>query len=80
MSDGDQNQLGLIHAGIARMEKDLCIVKEILTGNGEPDKGIVVKVARLEQSMGAVRRLFWVVIGSLSTSVGALLYYVLTGN
>lgn len=34
---------------IDRLGEDVVVVKELLTGNGEPSKGLVVRVDRLEQ-------------------------------
>lgn len=56
----------------------VCRLEEILTGDGEPSKGMVVRVDRLEQTVATIRKIFWLIIGGLSTSVGTVLYYLFT--
>jgi hypothetical protein len=61
-------------------QKELGELKEIVCGNGNPSKGLVVRIDRLEQSVGIVRKMFWVSVGAVLTpaSIGGLIYYLLS--
>jgi len=52
----------------------LCKIEEILTGNGRPHEGIIVRLDRLEQRSGWVRRLFFDIVPPclVASSVWAL--------
>lgn len=45
----------------------LCKVEVILTGNGNPENGLIIKVDRLRQAQKSRDRLFWLIMGSLLT-------------
>lgn len=63
-----------------RVEGKLDLLTELLTGNGEPSKGLVVRVDRLEQS--EERQRWWVgtAVGSAAAAVFAGAWSVLTGR
>jgi hypothetical protein len=43
-------KIELILSNQAEVREDVTVVKEILTGNGDPTKGLVVRFDRVEQS------------------------------
>ncbi len=61
-------------------QKELGELKEIVCGNGDPAKGLVVRIDRLEQSAAVVRKVFWIIVGGLVTpaSIGALIIYLIS--
>lgn len=61
-------------------QKDVRELKEIVCGNGDPQKGLVLRLDRLEQSAAIVRKAFWIVIGALVTpaSIGAFIWYLVS--
>ena len=44
------------NALLERMSEDLKFVREILTGNGDPSKGLIVRIDRVE---GKIKRADW---------------------
>ena len=80
MSSPENTDLSFIRAGVSSLQDDMAILKEILTGNGQPEHGLVVKVAKLEQSMSTVRKMFWLLVGGIFTSLGTVLFNIMTGN
>ena len=42
---------------------------QIVVGNGDPEKGIVVRLAHIERFTGGLRRVVWLAVGS---AVGSL--------
>lgn len=56
---------------IERLRKDICVIGEHITGNGEPSKGLIVKVDRLEQAHES--RKWWT-----QTAAGAALASLVT--
>ncbi len=62
------SKLDLIIERQAETNKDVATVKEILTGNGDPSKGLVVRFDRVETWVGnakaAKSKLVWAVITS----------------
>ncbi len=61
-------------------QKTVDELKEIVCGNGDPAKGLVIRIDRLEQSAAIVRKIFWIVIGALVTpaSIGGLIWYLIS--
>lgn len=61
-------------------QKTVDELKEIVCGNGDPAKGLVIRIDRLEQSAAIVRKVFWVIVGALVTpaSIGAFIWYLLS--
>jgi len=49
-------KIELILANQAEVREDVTIVKKILTGNGDPTKGLIVRFDRVEQSFLANRK------------------------
>lgn len=65
---------------IESVNKELATVKKLLWGNGDPDKGMVVRVQRNEDAIAdlaavvkdirdAIKKGFWIVAGSLVSAV-----------
>ena len=63
-------KMDLILERQTEMREDLTIVKKILTGNGEPSKGLVVRFDRVEQAF-LTRKKFTIAM-ILSGSAGLL--------
>lgn len=52
---------------------DVKLVKELLTGGGTPEKGIVIRVDRLETKQRRISRAGLWIMGILGTVVGSVL-------
>lgn len=63
MSDTD------LHKTIDQMARDIQLIKALLTGNSEPETGLIVKVDRLEQA--EVKRR-WLVGIAVTSACGAV--------
>jgi hypothetical protein len=48
---------------------DIKLIQHWITGNGEPERGMLMRVDRLEQRDKSRRGLFTVVYGALATSI-----------
>lgn len=72
----DQNasyHLALLRQDIAKLSDDVRGVTHLLTGNGTPEKGVIVRLDRIEQDNN--RREAWAktaVGGAIAASVAAL--------
>lgn len=71
MADTDQ-----ILAAVARIEEDVKLLKHHITGNGTPDRGLIVRLDRLEQRDSDRRdrekTLFALIAGAIVTGCGSL--------
>lgn len=67
MTAGENAKLDLIHS-------DLKIVKEIVTGNGDPKKGLVVRVDRLEQISKLRKTIYGAVLVAVLAAVATGLW------
>jgi hypothetical protein len=54
---------------ITEIHKDVLLIKELLTGNGEPSKGVIVRLDRLEQSRDNQK---WTIRACVVASLSAL--------
>lgn len=54
-----------------RMEEQISDIHEILLGNGTPEKGIVMRVATLEQDKRRLSKIVAVIGGGLATVFGS---------
>lgn len=67
-------------AMLREIYKDVTEIKKILTGDGEPDKGLVVRHDRLERTVGAMVKTFWIFLSAIVTpgAIGAILYHFIS--
>ena len=69
MSD-ENNQLD-------RIEQDVRAMHTLLTGNGTPSKGLIVRVDRIEQKAACMSRALWAVsatfLAAITTSIVTLI-------
>lgn len=42
-------------------------VEKLLTGNGDPEKGFIVKLDRLIQTVGVQKKFFWMLVAAVVT-------------
>lgn len=61
-------------------DRKLDNVVEILTGNGDPNKGVIVRLDRVEQDNVRGRRLKWAVLTSCLGVAGALVVMYFRGS
>lgn len=73
-----EDRVGRILYAVEQTQKDVAELTAIVCGSGDPSKGLVVRIDRIEQSAGLARKIFWVVVGALVTpaSLGAFLWYL----
>lgn len=64
------------------LQDSLDTLTQIMTGNGDPSKGLIVRVDRLEQSANIARKVFWILFGALITpaSIGGFIWYLLSNH
>jgi hypothetical protein len=55
----------------------VCKLEHLLTGNGTPERGIIVRVDRLEQTTKFGWKLFWLVLGTFMSTLVAIVATVL---
>ena len=60
---------------IRPMREDVKLVKHLLTGNGEPEKGVVLRLDRLEQTEKSRGKVIWTAI---TTAVGSAVAWAVT--
>jgi hypothetical protein len=53
----------------------LATATEILTGNGNPEKGLVVRIDRVEQDHKTQSRWFWVIVPSAITGMLSAIWH-----
>ena len=58
---------------LKQIRSDIGDIKHLLTGDGTPDKGIIVRLDRLEQSEG---RRKWVIRGVATAVIGMIVQMV----
>lgn len=63
--DDLRESIALIQKDVADTRADVYVIRQIVSGNGEPQKGLVIRVDRLEQRWSLV---LWV-LGGLSLPV-----------
>lgn len=62
------------------VREDVKIVKELLTGNGEPAKGLVVKVDRLETAQKRHTYIIATLFGAIATAAASGIVWFLIGK
>jgi hypothetical protein len=63
-----------VHSYQRDMHAKLTITTEILTGNGTPEKGLVVRLDRVEQNHATQSRWFWVIIPATLTGLASAVW------
>lgn len=53
----------------------VCKIERLITGNGEPEKGLIIKVDRLTQSQKVRDRVFWLICAGLFTPTSIFALY-----
>lgn len=70
----------MILAAVARVEEDVKLLKHHITGNGTPDRGVIVRLDRLERRDADRRErektIFALVAGAVVTGCGSLVVAV----
>lgn len=64
------SELKFLEQKLSQIAEDVSEIKEILTGNGEPSKGLIVRFDRIEQSQ---KRASWLAKTAIGASVVAIL-------
>lgn len=65
--------LALLRQDIAKLSDDVRVVTHLLTGNGTPEKGVIVRLDRIEQDNQRRENLAKTAIGgAIAASVAAL--------
>lgn len=59
----------MIQEQVDRIEKKIDKLDNLLTGNGEPHKGIVVRLDRVEQREESRNKWTWIVLGASITAL-----------
>jgi hypothetical protein len=57
----------------------LATTTEILTGNGTPEKGLVVRIDRVEQDHKTQSKWFWVIVPSALTGLASAVWHYFKG-
>lgn len=57
----------------------LGVATKILTGNGEPEKGLVVRIDRVEQDHKTQSKWFWVLVPSAITGLVSAVWHYFKG-
>lgn len=65
-----KDQVSGVGAQVKDLSTDTAIIKKVLLGNGEPEKGMVVRFDRVEQLQSVYSKLTWILATSF---VGALI-------
>lgn len=47
-----------------RVRRDLRRVRNLITGNGKPEEGLLSRVGQLERMAKAIMKLLWIVVGA----------------
>lgn len=78
----DTSFAAVVCGKLDELKASVAEVKGILTGGVDPSKGLIIRVDRLEQSAGVVRKVFWVVVGALVTpaSIGGFIWYLMSNH
>lgn len=57
---------------LERLERKLDHIDRLLTGDGEPEKGIIVQFHQVKQSQAMLVKLAWIVFTGFSTALIAM--------
>ena len=66
--DADRKNMELMGTTVSRLdavEKVAASTNHLLTGNGDPDKGLIMKVDRIQRSQGNMVKFGWLVISAI---------------
>jgi hypothetical protein len=71
--DEIRRHLRMQDEGTARIEKNLAILSHLVTGNGTPERGIIVRLDRVENAVSELRRTLHTVLSwFLKPAAGAV--------
>lgn len=83
----DHEDRALLRQEIHQIRTDVSLIRHHVTGNGDPSKGMIVRLDRLEQRNREEDRrrekLLWLyrtLAGGVLTSIGLSLFQLLTGR
>lgn len=62
------------HEDIKAIKRDVAKVLKLLDGNGEPERGLVVRVDRIEQREKARSKVLWTVGAGALTALGTTVW------
>jgi hypothetical protein len=57
----------LIKDKLDTMQDDITLIKKILTGNGSPESGVIVRLDRIEQIQKRKTKVFWTTLAAAIT-------------
>jgi hypothetical protein len=63
--------------GVERLDKAVEKLTNLLTGNGDPSKGFIVRFDRAEQQLGRYTGLTKTLIGAIITGIVSMIFFVL---
>ena len=72
--------LSSIAEEVSSIREEAVVVNTIVLGNGEPEKGLVVRTDRLEQQHKTLSSLFYVILPISITALGSALWSWITGK
>lgn len=75
-------KLDLVLFEIRELKEDVTLMRNVLTGNGSPSNGIIVRMDRAEQFIQSARKFIWILIGASLTpgAILAVVNYFVKGN
>jgi chromosome segregation ATPase len=77
-TNNTREAVGRLNDKLDRVGQDVKVILEMLTGNGEPSKGLIVRQDRLEQTVSRWAKLITIALGTAITAlVGAAVKLVL---
>ncbi len=63
---------------LERIERKVDRLEGHLTGNDDPEKGIIVRLDRLEQRQASQVKAFWAVVSAFTVAVASFVFRILT--
>lgn len=57
----------LLEEKIDNLTEKVSLLNKLLTGNGDPEKGVIVRLDRVEQTQGRQRKFIWAIVGAVIT-------------
>lgn len=51
--------LGTLDVKLSEIQKDVTTCQKLLSGNGDPEKGLVVQVDRIKQTLATQKKFTW---------------------
>lgn len=61
---------------VTNLTKRFGTIETLITGNGEPDRGMVVRLDRVEQILKNVKRSLWMIMSAALTGLAGLATYL----